>query len=415
MSTAFRGWWIVAVAFLAQVAAIGFSMATYPLFVTSVTAEFGISLTTFNLGGTILVAGMAVAGLAIGPLLDHRSIRSVMVGGALLLAVSLALMSRATEVWQLGVLLGVGVAPAVAMLGPLAATTVVAKWFERLRGRAVGIASIGPTAGGLLIAYPAGVLIQSSGWRTALLWFAGGALLMVPVVWGVIRNRPEDIGQIVDGGKSAGAEPGSAGPAPVWSASAILTSQRFWPLALALGILFGFISGWTFNLGKFAADLGHDTERASMLLVAGAALGIPGTFYLGWLADRRDGRALLWIAIALQMVAFAVLRMEPGFGLLLAASAVIGCGAGGILPVYAALLGRAFGPAAFGIAMGIGGMVQLPFMAVAPPLIGQLRDRSGDFDSALLLVIAVYALAAGLLVALQRPRLAAEPVVARAG
>lgn len=410
MKSGFRGWWIVAVAFLAQVAAIGFSMATYPLFVTSMTEEFGISLTTFNLGGTILVAAMALAGLAIGPLLDRHSIRNVMAGGALLLAASLALMSRATEVWQLGVLLGVGVAPAIAMLGPLAATTVVAKWFERLRGRAIGIASIGPIAGGLLIAYPAGVLIQSSGWRVALLWFAAGALLMVPVVWLVIRNRPEDIGQVVDGGRSA-AEPEAIGSAPVvWSAGAILTSQRFWPLALALGIAFGFISGWTFNVGKFAADLGHDTERASLLLVAGAALGIPGTFLLGWLADRRDGRALLWIAIAAQVAAFAVLRAEPGFGLLLAASAVIGCGAGGLLPVYAALLGRAFGPATFGIAMGLGGIVQLPFFAVAPPLIGRLRDQSGSFDSALLLLIAVYLVAAGLLVLLQQPRLVSEPV-----
>src|SRR5262245_6721653 len=203
MSAGFRGWWIVAVAFLAQVVAIGFSIATYPLFVTSVSAEFATSQMTFTLGGAILTIGMAAAGLLIGPVLDRGSIRTVMVSGAILMAVGFTMMSYATEIWQLGVSLGLTVAPAISMLGPLAATTVVAKWFEQLRGRAVGIASTGAIAGGLLIAVPTGHLLESIGWRRTLLWFAAGTLAIVPLIWGVIRTRTSDIGTMVDGGSIA--------------------------------------------------------------------------------------------------------------------------------------------------------------------------------------------------------------------
>jgi cyanate permease len=198
-----------------------------------------------------------------------------------------------------------------------------------------------------------------------------------------------------------------------WSPGAILRSQLFWPLAVALGLVFGFMGGWNYNMGKFMSDLGYDMERTSYLLGAGAIVGIPGTFLLGWLADRYDGRGLLWIALGMQVAAFAVMRTKPGFPLLMATSAVIGCTAGGLLPVYAALIGRSLGPAAFGIAMGIGGIVQLPFMAAAPPLLGRMRDTSGNFDSALLLLIAVYFVAGALLgllpragVPSTRPRLA---------
>lgn len=401
----------MAVAFLAQVVAIGFSIATYPLFVTSVSAEFETSQMTFTLGGAILTIGMAAAGLLIGPILDRGSIRAVMVSGAILMAVGFTAMSYATEVWHLGLLLGLLIAPAISMLGPLAATTVVAKWFEELRGRAVGISSTGTIAGGLLIAVPAGHLLETLGWRRTLLWFAAGTLSIVPVIWGVIRNRPSDLGQVVDGGSIAplNVQPGSM---VAWSPVAILRSPLFWPLALALGLVFGFMGGWNYNMGKFTSDLGYDVERTSYLLGAGAIFGIPGTFLLGWLADRYDGRGLLWIALGMQVAAFAVMRTRPGFPLLIATSAVIGCTAGGLLPVYAALLGRSLGPAAFGIAMGIGGIVQLPFMAAAPPLLGRMRDTSGNFDSALLLLIAVYLVAGALLALLPsagvpstRPRL----------
>ena len=143
----FHGWRIVGVCFFAQLLALGCSVATYGLFIPVLTDEFGASFLTANLGLSILGVMMALAGVVIGPVLDRYSIRAIMMMGALVNAAAFALMSYASELWQLGVLFGLGVAVGAAMFGPLAANTVVAKWFERYRGRAVGIASMGAPAG----------------------------------------------------------------------------------------------------------------------------------------------------------------------------------------------------------------------------------------------------------------------------
>jgi len=128
---------------------------------------------TANLGLSILGVVMALAGVVVGPLLDRYSIRAFMVVGALLNGLAFAAMSQATELWHLAVLFGGCVAVGVAMFGPLAANTVVAKWFDKYRGRAVGIASMGPPTGGLILAVASGWLMESYGWRATLWCFPG--------------------------------------------------------------------------------------------------------------------------------------------------------------------------------------------------------------------------------------------------
>ncbi|NIP69805.1 MAG: MFS transporter, partial [Planctomycetales bacterium] len=61
--------------------------------------------------------------------------------------------------------------------------TVIAKWFSRNRGRAVGIASMGPPTGGLLLSPLVGVMLSSYGWRPTLLVFAVLHAILIPFLW----------------------------------------------------------------------------------------------------------------------------------------------------------------------------------------------------------------------------------------
>ena len=415
----FRGWYIVAVAFAAQAFAIGFTILPYGLFVPAVAREFGASTALVQSGYAAFNAAMTLAGPIVGPILDRRSIRAVMAGGALLLSGSLLAISLADRLWQLGLLFGVGCALGVAMLGPLSATTVVAKWFDRRRGQAVGLAAMGPPAGGLLLMPPAGFLIEEIGWRAALRVFAAVNLAIVPFVWWAIRNRPEDVGQLPDGGPAAqssagdgspaaGGGPAGAGGAPpgggeYGSTAALLRSRNFWALALGAGIVFGFGGGWNANAPQFGVDLGHGLARMAAVMGFAAGLGIPATPIFGALADRFDNRKLLWLSIAVQIGALLWLRSEPGWTGLVAGFFVFGFSAGGMLPVYASLIGRLFGPLAFGRVMGLAGLVMLPFASAAPVAAGALRDSSGDYRSALALVALAFAGGAALLGLVRQP------------
>ena len=415
----FRGWWIVGVVLVAQGIALG-PFITFSLFIPPVVEDFGISRMTANLGLSIMTVVMTLVGPLIGALLDRRSIRGLMVAGAVLNVLSFLAISRATEVWQLGLVLGIGLAGGTAMLGPLAGTTVVAKWFDRLRGRAVGIAAVGPPLMGLLIAPLAGALIESVGWRTTLLYYAAATLLVIPPVWLVIRNRPEDLGQLPDGADpmetreqlSVGEEPGvalSSGGTLEWTTPRIFRAANFWALALAMGLVFGIAGGWNANLIPFLQDLGFSIQEGSVLLAIGAGMAVPGTLLMGALADRVDNRVLLWLSIALQIVCFFALRTEPGYPLLVATMLLFGLSAGGLLPVYASVVGKAFGPLSFGRVMGLGGLVMLPFAAAAPPIAGGIRDSTGSYGPALIIFMASFLVAAAILLRLRLPRLVAVP------
>jgi cyanate permease len=273
----------------------------------------------------------------------------------------------------------------------------VAKWFERKRGRALGIAAIGPMAGGLTLAPLIGVLVESFGWRTSLRCFSVGVMVVIPFVWTVIRNRPEDLGQLPDGESGHGAEAAAAQGGVVWTTGQILSARNFWALALGVGIVFGLGGGWNANAPKYAGDLGYSISQAGYLLAVGAGMGIPGTVLFGVLADRLNNRSLLWTAIALQIAAFAALWSGPGLAGLFGAFALFGFSAGALLPLYASLIGRLFGPLSFGHVMGLAGLVMLPFGATGPPLAGLLRQVSGSYASTLLLFMASFVVAAACL------------------
>ena len=403
--TGFRGWPIVGIAFFAQLLAFGCTISVYGLFIPVLTGEFGASFMTANLGLSILMVVMALAGVVVGPLLDRYSIRVLMAVGALLNAVSFAAMSRATELWQLAVLFGGCLAVGVALFGPLAANTVVAKWFEEYRGRAVGIASMGPPTGGMVLAVLSGVLIEDFGWRTTLLIFGALHLLIIPAIWWVIRSNPQELGQLPDGKPRDDSKPVAVGEGRNWATGEVFRSVNFWSLAAALGIVGAVAGAFNANVIPYGGDLGIGLREASLFVSVIGATAIVGTVAFGALADRVDNRLLLWIAVGLQAVPFVVLRVvEPSYAVLFGAVLVFGVAAGGLAPLVASAVGQGFGALSFGRVMGFIGPVTLPFGFVGPPLVGYLRQTTGSYLAAFDLFLVGFVIAAIVLIGLRLPR-----------
>ncbi len=393
----FSGWRIVAVAFFSQALAIGFTMGTYTFFVRPLEQDFGVSRDQAMGGLSLMIVAMGVSLPFIGRALDTRSARAVMLIGALVNAACLLALSLATALWQLAVLcfgLGVG----MAMMGPVASSTVVANWFEEKRGQALGIANMGAPAGPFFVAPLAAFGIESLGWRGTLVVYSVLLLVLaVPAIWLVIVNRPSDVGQLPDGRPTPAGGPGAhahAGGGPEWTPRGILASGFFWNLAFTIGVVMAgpiVISG---HLEPYGHSLGIEPASVSVLLMVMTVGTIAGTFGFGVLADRFDLRRLLWIAIAVQAGCWAGLLTAPStleLGLLLTAFAVC---AGATMPIYGSIIARHFGPTAFGAVMGTAGLVMLPIHALAPLVAGALYEASGDYASMIQAVIATLAVAA---------------------
>lgn len=431
---AFSGWRVCAVGVVTQALAIGFTLGAVGLFAAPLAEELGATATQFNLAVSLFTVVMNLSMPLIGRALDRGSIARVMTVGALVLAASLAILSRATALWQVGLLFGGGCAVGMAMLGPMSSSTAMASWFTRLRGRALGITNAGGPLGPALIVPPAALAIGAFGWRTTLLGFAVLTLVVgLPAIRLFMIDRPADVGQFPDGdaparspvsesrhASAAGATPGESeatqppGIASPWTPGRIARCGDFWLVALGVAPFAAAGLVMAANAIPYVMHLGASTEAASLVVLIQSSAAVAGPLVFGALADRIHPRRLFLGLIATIALALGALILEPGYALSLVVFGVLGLVGGSMMPVYGALVGRLFGADAFGQVIGLGALVGLPMLFLGPLGFGLAFDASGDYGSGLAGLIAALG-TGGVLLALLPSGTARGPRVAVAG
>jgi len=404
----FYGWKIVGISIVSQAFASGLTTYVFGLFQKPVAAEFGASFGQVGFGMTLMMVATSLFAPLLGVALDRHSIRAIMMIGAVSMSAGFALMSIASALWVLGLLFGVLVGLGMLALGNNGCTKLVANWFVKYRGRALGMSAVGTSVGGLL-APPVMVLaIDRYGWRGALICAAlAVAPVAIPLVWLVVVNRPEDLGMVPDGnnGLPSPANRSAAGAAQETEQSfgVLLRELNFWVITLSVGVCFAAISSVIANLHPYATDLGVGSGPAALLLSCISICGIGGKLLFGTATDYFPARHGLWLAMAGLAVFLGVLLSHPGYGVLLLGAICGGLSLGGFLPVWCALIGRCYGRQAFGRVMGLMFSAMGPLLWVVFPFTGWVRDRTGNYDAAFMTFLFALALAAGLLSFLRLP------------
>lgn len=416
----FFGWKIVVATFVTHFISVGFIFYSYGAFFKALAADFGGSRLGVSLGLSVVQLVTGVFAPLLGRLLDRGSIREIMALGALLMAAGFFVGSRISELWQFYLVLGALLALGAAMLGGLSGSTLVAKWFVERRGTALGITATGISVSGLVMAPVATELIARYGWRVTFVLYGGVVLVVVlPVVWLMIVNRPEDLGLLPDGGARASATPETLEPvlplAPGdqmidhpgsfhWSARGALRDSNFWVISMAVALNFCALGAILTHIIPHATDIGIPPDAAALVLSCMAGMGVVGKVTFGWLADRGDKRVTFWLASGLQALGVSLVLTAGSYSALLVAGAIFGLGMGGLIPLWGALIGAAFGRFAFGRVMGLMSPFMLPIQMVGVPLAGYIFDRSGSYELAFRIFIVIYAVAIGVLLFLRLPK-----------
>jgi MFS family permease len=148
-----QGWMIFASLFVTLLLIFGSGVHTSGVFVTPLLKYFGWSRAQVSGLPAVLLLSVGLSGPLIGWLLDRVETRVVMATGALVAAASFAFASRPNSYPPMlvaYVALGVGVCAATF----LPASLVIANWFGRRRGVAMGVTMSGTTAGRMLSRQP---------------------------------------------------------------------------------------------------------------------------------------------------------------------------------------------------------------------------------------------------------------------
>jgi MFS family permease len=370
-------WLVVLFSVVMQAVSVGILVYCFALFSLPWLDEFNASRRDVMITISCLQIGMGVMGPLLGRAIDVYSIRNIVLGGAVCLALGLWLVQHVSALWQLWLLYATLMPLATSMMGTLASQTLVAKWFHDQRGLALGVSAMGTNVGGMIFPLLVAGWLLDIGWRDTFGQLAVLSLvLVVPLAFIVLRREPPDV--------PVGSASGSDEPASVkiWTAKAILTTSLFWLPFLALIPLNMAFGALQFNLGGFARDAGLANDTAAMLVTVSSFCMIVGKLFFGSLGDRLDHRWLFWVANSVMVVALVAMSYADNYTTLMFAVVCMGLSGGGILPLMGLIFGARFGAASFGRVMGFV-MLNVLFGAMAPVGAGWVYDQYGTYDFAL--------------------------------
>lgn len=388
-----------------QAISVGMTGYLFGLWVVPWSEEFQVSRADIMIGYTVMNGVSGLLAPFAGHAMDHRSIRALVAVGILTLAGGLLFASLSSSIEIILTIYASIIAIGMLLAGPLAASSLAAKWFGARRGLAISVSTAGTSVGGLLLPPLAAVLLIDFGWRTSHQILAVLAIVIViPLLWLVVANRPQDRGVKPEPESFAsgdGIDPVS-GPQPEWTTKSILRDRNFWVIAIAFGLMSMAFGGLMPNLIPYAHDAGIDAKRGAALVSVLAGAGIMGKILVGIAADRIDLKRLFWITVVILSAPLFLLIGDASYAILLMASVLIGLASGGFLPLMGAIIGSRFGPKAFGRTMGLLGPFLQPLALIGPPLAAWVYDTRGSYNAAFELFLVVLVLAAGVMFFLRR-------------
>src|SRR5215212_12096850 len=195
----YYGWVLVVTLGITETMTWGIIYYSFGVFMPVLEAEQGWS--RGEMSGAFAVATLlsGVFAAPVGRWLDSRGPRLLMSAGSIAAVLLILAWSQVTSLAQFYVLWAlIGVTMATVLYEP--AFAVMTAWFERKRTRAITAVTLMAGFASTIFMPLESWLIEVQGWRTALVTLA--AFLAVTTILPhalLLKRRPEDIGQHVDG------------------------------------------------------------------------------------------------------------------------------------------------------------------------------------------------------------------------
>lgn len=386
---------VTVTSFLALFAIVGIALYGLPFYYDYMVRELGFTRTE-------VTSGNALSKLIVGPLfgffagwfVDRFGPRKLMLGGILMAGaalIGLSSMSTLGMFYFFYLLNALGYVCA----GPLPNQVLLSRWFDKSRGKAMGIAYLGIGIGGALVVQISAILAKQFGWRIALSTL--GVLIVViafPLAF-FVKESP--------GGTPTGLKP-QAPPAPIgW----VLRSPKFYLLMIGSMCSIGAVGGANQHLKLLLALDLHFTDQqvanvASLILIS----SLLGRLLMGWLADHFPKKYVMLLIYLIVAAGISLLFFAQVPGVIYLFAVIFGIGLGGDYMIIPLMAGELFGVTVLGRLLGIVLTADGVAEAAAPMLVGRIRDQLGSYGMAfgVLLVLALFGAVAILLL----PRKTAE-------
>src|SRR5213082_3333367 len=370
---------VAATSFFALFAIVGLALYGLPFFYDFMVRDFGWSRGQVTSGNAIskLIVGPLFGFLA-GWLVDRFGPRRLMIAGILMAGVALVGLGMIRTLAGF-YLFYVFNALGYVCGGPLPNQVLLSRWFTAARGRAMGFAYLGIGIGGALVPFLAVWLVGAVGWQGALQVIGALIILVALPLALVVRESPEQTSP------TARTSPNLPQP----SAGPVFRAPAFYLLLVGSMCSIAAVGGTNQHL-KLFLSLDHGYAQTAAAQVASLVLvsSLVGRLGMGWLADRIPKKYVMLLIYLLVVSAIPVLFLTATPGAIYVFAVVFGIGLGGEYMVIPLMAAELFGVQVLGRVMGIVLAADGVGEAVAPWLVGRMRDAAGSYASGFVALIA---------------------------
>ena len=417
----FLGWYMVGVGSFCYGFGISPMYYSWGFFLTAMQKDIAISGAQAGFIFMVFSIVYHVLGAPVGVIMSRWGIRCVVVFGSAVAVLAFWLMSRADSYLDCLVAYSVLGGIAIGFATILPSQTLASNWFVRYRARAIAFVLAGGGIVGYFInKYFGPRVLLTWDWRTGWLLIAGISAVVGVVAALFLRSRPEDVGQLPDGGdpgrsdKQPSAAEGSgadrdSGRELDWSSSQAVRSYQFYVL-IALSVAYGVPWGVTSAFGpQHLESLGFSVLVVGSILgwrvlasVAGRLSALGGDFI--------TPQRLLAVVLLVEGVGTVGLVYSTSQVAAYASVLLIGLGFGAAYVTIPVTYSAFYGRRAFGTTVGI----RFAFTGFVSPsaslLAGYMYDWTGDHTLGFMVMGTICLLGVPLAFWLRHPGEAPEPV-----
>ena len=405
----FYGWLMLLVGAIGIFASGPGQSFIFSVFLEPISADLNISQTSVSSAYAVATLVAAFALPYIGRSVDRYGMRAVFLCVAVLFGMAALAFSQVTQLVTLSLAF-----MALRLLGQgslmLCSNNLVSQWFSRKRGFALGLMALG--FGFSLAVYPplAQWLMEQFGWRQAWVYLALFTwLLLIPIGWLLIQNKPEAIGLLPDGDQpDNSAKDEERESAAMDGADAGLTLQEalrtsaFWIISAGMFTLAMLVTALFFYQIPILASQGVSTQLAANVFPLTALVMVVFMPIHGYFLDRIPTPAMFAWCLLLLAGALIAMVFVKDLPTAIIYSVIFGLNNAALHAVYTYVWPRYFGRKHLGSIQGVAQTIGVVGASLGPLPFGIAYDLFATY-SGVLMLFALQPLLCAILVVFVKP------------
>ena len=376
----FYGWYIVSAAGGLQLLSGLLWMHSYGAYVVLLQDEFGWSKALVAGAFALTRIESGILGPLQGWLTDKYGPQNVLGVGVVIFGIGFMAFSQITtllEFYLTFALIAVG-----SSLGGFATVMVsIVNWFSRHRAKAVALSQVGYSLGGLAVPVVI-ICLEAFGWRTTA--FYSGVMVIVvgfPLVF-LVRHRPQDYGELVDGGSQLNSDgtPMVFASGRDFTARQAMRTSSFWLISLGHAFALLTVSAIMVHLvSHLTESLDYSLAQAGLVVAALTGFQMLGQIGGGFIGDRFNKPLICVVCMICHTAGLFLIANATELWMVILFTAMHGLAWGVRGPLMVALRADYFGPSSFGTIMGFSSLIVMLGMSIGPLYAGYMADAQGDY------------------------------------